>query len=466
MEEINLKELFMYIRKYIYIIIISIILFLAIAIFYNIVIKKPLYSTYTTIVLVKDENSSNIINSKNDTIDQNDIMLNQKLVSTYRQIIKSKLVLKQVIDNLKLNYSMNEMYNKVKVEALEDTEILKVSVTDRNPEQSSNIANEIARVFEIEVTKIYKLSNVSIIDKAETPKARSNNTLIRDALLAIIFGIVCSGGIIFIIFYFDDTIKITDNIDNEFGLPLIAKIFRDTNKIDLVVNDLPKSVTSESIRTLRTNLQFTSVDKDIKTILFTSTMPNEGKSFISANLAVSFAETNRKVLLIDCDLRKGRQHDIFKISRRKGLSNLLAGDIEDAFKYIYKTQIKNLCIIPRGVIPPNPSELLSSNKMKTLIEKLKNTFDIIILDGAPCNGLSDSLALSTLVDDVLLVSSLNYTPKRDLINTKKSIESVGANLSGIVINNIKVKKHSYGHYYNYGYGYGYVYEYGVENKDD
>ena len=465
MEEINLKELFMYVRKYLYIIIVSVIVFLSISLFYNLVLKEPLYSTYTTIVLVKDENSSNIIN-KSDTIDQNDIMLNQKLVSTYRQIIKSKLVLRQVINNLKLDYTMNEMYRKVNVEALEDTEIIKVSVFDEDPELSSKIANEVASVFESEVTKIYKLSNVSIIDKAEVPKARSNNTLVRDLVLAIILGIVCGGGIIFIIFYFDDTIRSTDNTDTELGLPLIAKVFRDNNKIDLVVNDLPKSITSESIRTLRTNLQFASVDKELKTLLFTSTIPSEGKSFISANLAISFAETNKKVLLIDCDLRKGRQHDIFKISRRKGLSNLLADDIEDYYKYIYKTKIKNLCLIPRGVIPPNPSELLSSKKMKQLVEKLKSDFDIIILDGAPCNGLSDSLALSTIVDNVLLVSCINFTPKRDLLNTKKYLESVGANLSGVVINNIKAKKHTYGHYYNYGYGYETVYGYGEDKKND
>ena len=236
-------------------------------------------------------------------------------------------------------------------------------------------------------------------------------------------------------------------------------------KDELVVFSKPKSNISEDIRTIRTNLQFSCSD-GAKLILVTSSNQGEGKSFISANLAISFAETNKKVLLIDCDLRKGRQHDIFKISRRKGLSNLLASNIEDYYKYIYKTKIKNLCLIPRGVIPPNPSELLSSKKMKQLVEKLKSDFDIIILDGAPCNGLSDSLALSTIVDNVLLVSSINFTPKRDLLNTKKYLESVGANLSGVVINNLKAKKHTSGHYYNYGYGYETVYGYGEDNKND
>ena len=465
MEEINIKDLLTYIKSYLYIIVCFVVVFTSTIFVYDVFFKKPLYTTYTTIVLVKDDSNKKSNYYETDTIDQNDINLNQKLVSTYRQIIKSKLVLNQVIDELKLSYTFPEMNRKVTVDALEDTEILKVSVTDRSAKMSAKIANEISKVFEAEVTKIYKLSNVSIIDKAEEPTSRSNNTLIRDIVLAIILGVVGGGGLIFIIFYFDDSIRNIDEIDNDIGIPLIGKIFRDNNKIDLVVNELPKSYTSESIRTLRTNLQFTSIDKELKTILFTSTMPSEGKSFISANLATSFALSNKKVLLVDCDLRKGRQHEIFSVSRRKGLSNLLAGSIEDFYKYIYKTKIKNLCIMPRGVIPPNPSELLSSNKMASLVSTLKKEFDIIILDGAPISGLSDSIALCTLVDDVLLVSSINYTPKRELLNTKKTLESVGSNIAGIVLNNIKTKKHHYGSkYYNYGYNYGYVY--GEEEKDD
>ena len=465
MEEINIKDFLQYLKKYTILIIVLVCLFLGITFIYDSFIKKDKFTTYTTIVLVKDDsNAVNVRNYTPETINQTDIQLNQKLVSTYSQIIKSKLVLQQVIDKLNLNYSIDKINKEVVVEALDDTEILRISVTDGNSEMSANIANTISEVFESEITKIYNINNISVIDKAEVPKTPSNSSLVRDLIIAILAAGVVGVGTTFIIFYFDDTLRSVDLIDNEISLPLIAKVFKDTNKIDLLVENMPKSFTSESIRTLRANLQFSSIDTELKTLLVTSTMPNEGKSFVSANLATAFAQSGKKVLLIDCDLRKGRQGEIFGIVKRKGLSNLLVSDIEDYEKYISKTKVKNLFLLPRGSFPPNPSELLSSKKNANLINLLKEKFDMIILDGAPCNDLSDSIALSTIVDNVILISSINHTPIKELKNVIKSLEKVGAHIAGIVVNNIPFKKHSYGsHYYNYSYNYGYGY-YGEKEK--
>ena len=309
-------------------------------------------------------------------------------------------------------------------------------------------------VFEAEITKIYKINNVSIIDTAQVNENPSNNNLIRDLVLAIIVGFVATSAVIFIIYYFDDTLRFTESIESDIEMPVIAKVYKDNSGIDLIVEKKPKSSTSESIRTLRTNLQFSSIDNETRTILVTSTIAGEGKSFICANLATSFAQAGKKVLLIDCDLRKGRQHKIFKISSKKGLSNLLLKDIKEFPEYIYQSKIENLSVIPRGVFPPNPSELLGSKKMISAIELFKKYFDIIILDGVPSNGLSDSLILSSLVDRVLLVSSVNYTPKTELKNTRKALENVGANIAGCVVNNINPRKDTYGSYYAYNYGYG------------
>ena len=452
MEEINIRDFLRYFKKFIGIIVGVIILCLVVVGIYDILFKKPMYSTYTTIVLVKDEKSSDV--SSSDSINQNDITLNQKLVSTYRQIIKSKLVVEQVISSLNINYSYSELSKEINVDALEDTEILKLSVTDSDPKRAANIANSLATVFEAEITKIYKINNVSIIDTAQVNENPSNNTLIRDLVLAIIVGFVATSAVIFIIYYFDDTLRFTESIESDIEMPVIAKVYKDNSGIDLIVEKKPKSSTSESIRTLRTNLQFSSIDNETRTILVTSTIAGEGKSFICANLATSFAQAGKKVLLIDCDLRKGRQHKIFKISSKKGLSNLLLKDIKEFPEYIYQSKIENLSVIPRGVFPPNPSELLGSKKMISAIELFKKYFDIIILDGVPSNGLSDSLILSSLVDRVLLVSSVNYTPKTELKNTRKALENVGANIAGCVVNNINPRKDTYGSYYAYNYGYG------------
>ena len=445
MEEINIKDFFDYYKKFTILVVMVVLLFILGIGLYDKVFKTPLYSTYTTLVLVKDETTDSV-----DTISQSDIILNQKLVSTYREIIKSRLVLDQVIHNLNLSYTLEQMQKMIDVQSKEDTEILKITVTDSDEKMASKIANNLAEVFDHEITKIYKLNNVSIIDKAEVPKYPSNNHFVRDLILAALIGFTGTSAIIFIIFYFDDTLRSVEEVENEIGTPVIAKIYKDSNKSDLIVNVKPNALTSESIRTLRTNLQFAAVDDELKTILVTSSLPAEGKSFVSANLAISFAQTGKKVLIVDCDLRKGRQHKIFNVSGKVGLSNLLIGDISKSNDFIIKTNIENLSIIPRGVFPPNPSELLNSKKNATLINALKKYYDIIILDGAPVSGLADSLILSTYVDKVLLVTAVNYTVKTELKNTIKALENVNAHVAGCVANNIIPTKGHYGSYYYYG----------------
>ena len=447
MEEINLKELWNYYKKYlIYIVIITVLCALGMY-FYSENVKKPMYSSSSKVVLVKDGDTTN-----DNGITQNDINLNQKLVSTYTQIIKSKLVVNRVNEELDLNYTYDKLLGEIGVTAVDDTELLKITVTDKNPETATTIANKIAEVFGEEVKDIYKIDNVKILEYAEVPEKPSNIHTIKDMIIAGLVGLVVTSGIIFVIFYFDDTLRDTDTLENDIKLPILAKVFKDKSKIELVVEEQPNAAASESIRNLRTNLQFSSIDKTLKTVLVTSSVPSDGKSFISANLAVSFAQAGKKVLLVDCDLRKGRQHKIFDVSGKKGLSNLLIGDIGTYSDYICKTNVKNLFLIPRGTFPPNPSELLNSKKNKTFIDIVSKKYDIVILDGAPLTGLSDSLILSSLVDTTLIVTSMNHTPKTELLNAKKALDNVGANIAGTVANNVVAKKGSYGGYYYY-YGY-------------
>ena len=450
MEEINIKDFFNYLKKYILIICGVVVIFVIGVFTYDKSIKKPLYTTYTTIILTKSNEAQT-----STTITQNDILLNQKLVETYTKIIKSKLVLDQVISETGITYTAEELGKNVAVEAYENTEMLKISVTDSDPELSASIANSIAQVFSGEVAKIYQMNNISVIDIAQVPEEVSNNTLTRDFFIALFISIFGSIGVIFIIYYFDDSIKLTDDLEEEIGMPVIAKVFKsdigskNRGKVELLVQKYPKSVVSESIKTLRTNLQFSSVDSELKTILVTSSIPGEGKSFISANLAISFTQTDKKVLIVDCDMRKGRQHRIFKLSNTKGLSNLLIDDMTNYKDYINKTSIKNLYVITRGTVPPNPSELLNSNKNSELIKILKNKFDIVIFDGVPCNGLPDSIIMSKLVDKVLIVSSESVTPRSVLESTKKQLKNVEAPVAGDVLNNVNRKNSKYGKYYGY-----------------
>lgn len=450
MEEINIRDFLNYLKKYV-LVIVAVSLVLIIGVFiYDKSIKKPLYTTYTTIILTKSNETQT-----GTTITQNDILLNQKLVETYSKIIKSKLVLEQVISETGVTYTAEELSENVSVEAYENTEMLKISVTDQDPELAANIANSIAQVFSGEIAKIYQINNISVVDVAVTPEEVSNNTLKRDLLLALFVSIFGTIGVVFVVYYFDDTVKLTDDLEEEIGMPVVAKVFKsdigskNNRKIELLAQKYPKSVVSESIKTLRTNLQFSSVDEDIKTILITSSIPGEGKSFISANLAISFAQTDKRVLIVDCDMRKGRQHRIFKLSNSKGLSNLLIDDMTNLKDYINKTSVPGVHVITRGTVPPNPSELLNSKKNADLLRVLKAKYDVIIYDGVPCNGLPDSIIMSKLVDKVLIVSSDSMTPKSVLESTKKQLESVNAPVAGDVLNNVNRKNSTYGKYYGY-----------------
>lgn len=222
---------------------------------------------------------------------------------------------------------------------------------------------------------------------------------------------------------------------------------------ELLVIEKPNSNFSEEIKKTRTNLKFSRIHDDEKVIMITSSLPGEGKSFVAANLAASFAQYNQKVLLIDCDLRKGRQRKIFEIAedKEKGLSNLLIDkDWQVNYPaYIKKTKVSKLLIIPTGPFPPNPSELLASDRFKELIKELKNKFDVIILDCPPVVGLNDALVVSSIADMSIIVAKYKSTSIDLLEESKKSLEAVNAKIAGVILNQMEGIKSSY--YYYGGY---------------
>lgn len=218
----------------------------------------------------------------------------------------------------------------------------------------------------------------------------------------------------------------------------------------LIVEEKPKSYVSEAYRTLRTNLQFSYFDKDLKKILITSAGPGEGKSTTAINLALTMAQAGNRVILIDCDLRKPTLHKKFKISNRFGLSNLIAENLKLADVIVQHNP--NFFIVPSGVIPPNPSEMLASYKMKEFLESLQSIFDCIILDTPPVLPVTDAQVLSTMVDGVIITTAAEQTSKDALIKTKELLDNVNANILGVVLNKVKIrsgKKNGYYYYYEY-----------------
>lgn len=222
MEEINLKELFEYFVSKLPIIVIAALLTTLVGIAYGLWIQKPMYNSYTTIVLTRTDNNSTTTDGTG--ITQSDILLNQNLVSTYREIIKSKRILNQVINNLDLNISTDELEKNISVTSEKDTEVIKISVNNSNPTDAKDIANEIERVFSNEIISIYNIKNITIIDYAEEDTTPYNINVPKQIILAFLIGFILACAVIFVTFYFDTTIKSSEEIENKLGLPVLGVV--------------------------------------------------------------------------------------------------------------------------------------------------------------------------------------------------------------------------------------------------
>lgn len=218
-------------------------------------------------------------------------------------------------------------------------------------------------------------------------------------------------------------------------------------KWNLITENNPKSPISEGYRILRTNIEFSTIDHKLQVIMVTSSKPNEGKSTTSANLAVSFAQSNKRVLLIDADMRKPSQHHIFAQSNRIGLTTVLFKQ-KELMDVIQTSTVENLSILFAGPTPPNPAELLSSKQMGSLLEVIKGLYDVIIIDTPPILSVTDAQIIATQSDGVVMVVDSGKVKKGVVLKAKTSLDHVNAKLIGVVLNNINRKQSdSYTYYY-------------------
>ncbi|WP_066874273.1 CpsD/CapB family tyrosine-protein kinase [Clostridium mediterraneense] len=214
-----------------------------------------------------------------------------------------------------------------------------------------------------------------------------------------------------------------------------------------IVKENPKSIGAEAYKILRTNIQYSSFDENTKVIMITSSQPEEGKSTIAGNLALSMAQDGKNTILIDCDLRKPTIHKKFNISNSSGLSEIIVGKAKLLTSIVEID--KNLTVITSGKTPPNPSEMLGSKNMQTLIEELREHYDCIIIDTPPILAVTDAQIISRNTDGIILVVRAGCTKKDNAIKAKKQIENVGGKIIGTVFNDVK-RKYSKDKYYYYG----------------
>ncbi|HSW53704.1 MAG TPA: polysaccharide biosynthesis tyrosine autokinase [Ignavibacteriaceae bacterium] len=299
--------------------------------------------------------------------------------------------------------------------------------------------------------------NVLIIDEARIPlrPSKPNRTLI--VIIGLLLGAGLAVGYVFVKNYFDDTVKSPDDIEKRkinvlAWIPPFESIMAGDQSVQFVVDKLPDSIPSEAFRALRTRIQFSRINTEsLKSILITSSAPQEGKTTIAVNLAGSFATSKKKVLLIDCDLRKPSVHKLFNRDKVPGLIDYLVGGAK-LDEVLIKSEIPNLSIILSGTIPPNPAEMLDSQEMRNFLKKLRDQFDLIIIDSPPVIAVTDSEILTSMVDGTILIVSSENTEIEMMERSVELIRRENTQFLGTVLNNFSYKS-GYGSYYKYYYYY-------------
>jgi capsular exopolysaccharide synthesis family protein len=212
---------------------------------------------------------------------------------------------------------------------------------------------------------------------------------------------------------------------------------------NLVAFKNPKSRAAEAFRTLRTNIQFSGLDDSLSSIVVTSSAPSEGKSTVLINLAITIAQSGKKVLVIDCDLRRPTVHKKLGLPNAEGLTNLLIQDKESFDEVVLTTKVPNLSALTSGPTPPNPAELLGTKRMKSIIRQLTGSFDMVLIDAPPVIAVTDAQILATIAEGTLIVTSYGTTEKFGLVKTKELLDKVGAKVLGVVINKVPEKSEHY-----------------------
>jgi tyrosine-protein kinase Etk/Wzc len=322
---------------------------------------------------------------------------------------------------------------------------------------------------EARITKAATISNISVVDPAITPATPIKPQKQKNLLLGLLAGLMLGAGLAFFIEYLDDTIKGSEEARRVVGAPILAVIpfippdeEQNTDLHSSMITHLrPKSAVAEAFRSLRTSLHFSAINREKKILIVTSTFPGEGKSTTAANLAIILSQTGARVLVIDGDLRRPSLHSKFGHSKfghskSPGLSEILAGDVQ-AQSILHETGIPNLSLLTAGTTPPNPAELLGSEKMADLLTALREQYDHIIIDAPPVLAVTDAPLLTSRCDLVLVVLETARVPTKAAQRMAEMLANVHAPVGGIVINDksgASMERYGYyGRYTDYGYGY-------------
>ena len=371
----------------------------------------------------------------------NDIVMYQSLMKTYVEIINTEDLIERSLSKIDSKVEPAEVLSNLSVEAINDTQILQVTLEGKDKKEIYKILASITEEFVDTAKTVVPNGNVQVIRNAKEPQKQISPNIKINIVIGILSGVLLGGIIVFIKEFKGGSIETKEEVEEKIGIPVLGTIpknYKDTDVFEVDKN--PKSVISEEYRILRTNLKYTSFEKYHRVFQVTSAVPGEGKSTVSINLALALAE-EAKVVLIDCDMRKPSIHKKLNISRKGGLSDILIGksDIMDvAYRYN-----KNLLIITAGNSIENPSEMLSSRAMERMIRRLKDVVDYVIIDAPPVQAVTDAQILSTRCDGTILVVKSGETKVKEVLNTIDLLKKVKEDILGIVLKYVEVNNKKY-----------------------
>jgi len=314
------------------------------------------------------------------------------------------------------------------------------------------------RLAQIEIVNDIRANNVHFVDRAWSNWDPVKPKMTTNLPIALLVGFMAGVALAFLQEYLDSTVKTRDDIENDVGIPFLGAVpLVDPQELDSLPNEFernlyvharPRSPTTEGLRSIRTNIMFRTKDKPLRRLLVTSAAPQEGKSFISSNLAAVIAMTGTRVLLIDCDLRRPTQHKLFVRANKLGVTDVLEGmPLDEA---VWSTPVPNLDLLVAGPHPANPAELLGSEKMLKLLDSITG-YDMIVIDSPPVSAVADPLILSRMVDGVVMAVRSNQTQKNQVIHCRSRLSEMDANILGAIVNRLDVRRSGYGYYYYYDY---------------
>jgi receptor protein-tyrosine kinase len=377
------------------------------------------------------------------------IQIIEQLLQTINKIAVSRPVLEAASNRLSHSASANQLQKAATSEVVTNTQLIVIHARDVDQTKAMLKANAVADSLIDFVNQKGGAGGTYKIEKVETaltPKSPISPKPIRNGILGVFLGLILGVACAAVVEYLDVSVKSKEELSRLLQLPVLAEIPFPSGSLD----PTSKNVTGdpgilEQTRTLRTNIQYLDIDANLRTILITSPNLGEGKTFISEQLARAFAAAGKNVVLLDADLRKF-EHGFEKNVHSPGLTDAIMGSV-DFMAAIYKTQKDQLCVLPSGSLPPNPSELLDSESMQSILDSLRIGFDIVIVDSSPIGMFSDPLVLASKADGTILVAEARSTSAESLKAAAEMLTGPNINLLGTVLNKVKPGKRNRDYYY-------------------